>query len=161
MIYMITGKRHKELTKNEFNRQLAEIKKVNQQIEYRNRLEKERLKYKKKIHIETSKLLAVYLFALLNVVVVYSLIAMWHFADLSYLGILISDIAAQVLIYAIYCLKAYKAKKSEEDLKFRRERFTSTLGDVLSAGAESTEPIPTITGSVDIVETTVDDPAVG
>lgn len=161
MIYLITGKRHKELTKNEFTRQLAEIKKVNQQIEYRNRLEKEREKYKKKIHVETSKLLAVYLFALLNVVVIYSLVAMWHFADLSYLGILISDIAAQVLIYAIYCLKAYKAKKSEEDLKFRRERFTSTLGDVISAGAECTEPIPTTTGSVDIVESTVDETAVG
>lgn len=161
MIYMITGKRHKALTKSEFEGQLAEIKKVNRQIEYRNRLEKERLKYKKKIHIETSKLLATYLFALLNVVIIYSLVAMWHFADLTYLGVLISDIAAQVLIYAIYCLKAYKAKKSEEDLKFRRERFTSTLGDVLSAGAESTESISTTTGSVDIIETTASNSAVG
>lgn len=161
MFHLIAGKRYEKLTKDEFNKQLAEIKKQNQQIEYQNRLDKEREKYRKKIHVETSKLLAIYLFALLNVVVIYSLVAMWHFADLSYLGILISDIAAQVLIYAIYCLKAYKAKKSEEDLKFRRERFTSTMSDVLSAGAESTEPIPTTIGSVDITTSSVDETAVG
>lgn len=158
MIYLITSKRHKELTKNEFNRQLYELKKVNQQIEYKNRLEKERNKYKKKIHIETSKLLAVYLFALLNLVIIYSLVAMWHFSDLSYLGVLISDIAAQVLIYAIYCIKAYNAKKSEEELKYRRERFTSNLGDVLSAGAECTEPLPSIISSMN---ETADNSAVG
>ena len=51
------------------------------------------------------------------------MVAMWQFADLSYLGVMITDIAAQVLVFAIYCMKAYKAKKSEEEMKFKRERL--------------------------------------
>lgn len=81
------------------------------------------------------------------------MVAMWKFCDFSYLRVLISDIAAQVIIYAIYCMKAYKAKKSEEDLKFERERLTGTLGDVLNAGAESGEYVPTTTGYVEVFAT--------
>ena len=72
-------------------------------------------------HIETSKLFAGYLFALMNAIIVYAMVAMWKFADLSYLGVLITDIAAQILVYAIYCLKAYKGKNAEEEMKFKRE----------------------------------------
>lgn len=75
--------------------------------------------------IETNKIIAVYLFVLLNAIVVYAMIAMWRFNDLSYLGALISDIAAQVVIYAIYCAKAYAGKKAEENLKFEREKWLS------------------------------------
>lgn len=78
-------------------------------------------KYKPRKHIETSKLIAIYLFALLNIIILYSMIAMWHFSDLSYLGVLITDICAQILTYAIYCLKAYHGKKQEEKMKFLRE----------------------------------------
>jgi len=102
----------------------------------------------KKKRIETSKLIAIYLFVLLNSIVIYSMIAMWKFVDFSYLGVLISDIAAQVLIYAIYCMKAYKAKKSEEDLKFKREKEFGTLSNVLEAGANCRESVPT-SGCVD------------
>ena len=76
---------------------------------------------------ETSKLIAIYLFILLNAVIIYAMIAMWQFADLTYLGVLISDIAAQVLIYAIYCLKAYHGKKQEELLKFNKEQFNNNI----------------------------------
>lgn len=139
----------KNMTEEEYQRKLLEIKNENIQKEYKKKLKEERAKYGFKLKLETSKLIAIYLFALLNAIVIYAMIAMWNFADLTYLGVLISDIAAQVIIYAIYCMKAYKAKKSEEDLKFEREKLCGTLEDVLSAGAESREYVPTTTGTVD------------
>lgn len=139
----------KNMTEEEYQRKLSEIKNENIQKEYKKRLKEERAKYGFKLKLETSKLIAIYLFALLNAIVIYAMIAMWNFADLTYLGVLISDIAAQVIIYAIYCMKAYKAKKSEEDLKFEREKLCGTLEDVLRAGAESREYVPTTTGTVD------------
>lgn len=148
------------LTEKEYQQELEKIQKQNKQIEYNLSLEKERNKYKKKFKFETSKLIAIYLFALLNAIVIYSMVAMWKFCDFSYLGVLISDIAAQVIIYAIYCMKAFKAKKSEEDLKFEREKLFGTLENVLSAGAESNEIVPTTTGSVEVFSTNSED-AVG
>lgn len=139
----------KNMTEEEYQRKLSEIKNENIQKEYKKKLKEERAKYGFKLKLETSKLIAIYLFALLNAIVIYAMIAMWNFADLTYLGVLISDIAAQVIIYAIYCMKAYKAKKSEEDLKFEREKLSGALEDVLSAGAESREYVPTTTGTVD------------
>jgi len=143
----------RKLTEKEYHQKLEKAKRKNKQIEYYLSLEKEKDKYKKKSKFETSKFIAVYLFALLNAIVIYSMVAMWKFCDFSYLGVLISDIAAQVIIYAIYCMKAYKAKKSEEDLKFEREKLNGSLGDVLSAGAESEESVPTTNGNVEIFET--------
>lgn len=138
----------KNLTEREFQRQLAKIKKENVQKERSLILERERNKYGSE-RIETSKLIAIYLFVLLNAIVIYAMIAMWQFADFSYLGVLISDIAAQVLIYAIYCMKAFHAKRESERMKFDREKLRGSLGDILEAGSESGEYVPLTTGSVD------------
>ena len=132
----------KDLTEKEFQRRLQKIQKRNRQVNYRKRLREERLKNLPKFKIETSKILAIYLFALLNGIIIYSMIVMWTFVDFSYLGVLISDIAAQVLIYAIYCMKAYKAKKSEEEIKYMREHFSGTLDNILESGANSDEYVP-------------------
>lgn len=70
---------------------------------------------------ETNKILAIYLFTILNVVIIFSMVSMWVFADLSYLGVLITDIAAQIILYATYCLKAYHGKKQEEEMKYKYE----------------------------------------
>ncbi len=125
-----------------FKREMKRIQLRNTQLERRAKLLQESRKYAN--HIETSKLIAIYLFVLLNAIVVYAMISMWHFADLSYLGVLVSDIAAQVLIYAIYCLKAYHAKKQSEQIKLNRDR----LGDILNAGAESEQPVPLTAGDI-------------
>lgn len=74
-------------------------------------------------HIETSKLITIYLLILLNVIVVYSMVIMWVTADLSALPVMISDLAAQVLVYAVYCAKAFKGKQSEENLRFERDKL--------------------------------------
>lgn len=135
------------------------IKRENAQKEKRRLLKAEKDKYKSHSHIETSKLIAIYLFALLNAIIVYAMIAMWHFCDFTYLGVLISDIAAQVVIYAIYCMKAYHAKKQSEQMKFDREKLHGSLGDVLDAGGECRDYVPTTKGSVEAI--VMSDDAVG
>jgi hypothetical protein len=112
-------------------------------------LEAERNKLNNKGRVETSKILAIYLFFLLNAIVIYSMVAMWWFADFSYLGVLISDIAAQVLIYAIYCMKAYHAKKQSENMKYEKEKLQGSLSDILTAGSESDEHVPLTNGMAD------------
>ena len=56
----------------------------------------------KKERIPTHKLVTFYLFVILNVVLIYSLVAMWHFADLTHLGLLITDIVGQLVTFMIY-----------------------------------------------------------
>lgn len=139
------------LTRNDFDMKMRKVKAKNQQKEYKRQLKEEKRKGRKGFHIETNKIFAVYLFVLLNAIVTYSMVAMWHFQDLSYLGVLISDIAAQVLIYAIYCMKAFKSKQSEEELKFRKEKYRGTLENVLHAGADSQVIVP-VNGEVETFE---------
>ena len=135
------------MSKRKYQLKMAEIRRKNIQKQYRQSLREEKLKYNTK-RIETSKLLAIYLFVLFNAVMIYAMAAMWVLHDLTYLGVLITDIAAQVLIYAIYCLKAYCAKKQSENMKFRRERCTGVFGEESggSPDADSTESAPFTTG---------------
>ena len=101
---------------------------------------------------------------------IYAMAAMWVLHDLTYLGVLITDIAAQVLIYAIYCLKAYCAKKQSENVKLRRERYAGisdeenngSLHEILSAAADSTEPVPFTNGAtVNVYDYGADNGSVG
>ena len=149
----------KRLSEKEYNRKLEKIKNKNIQKEYRKNLSEEKKKYSRRFKIETSKLIAIYLFALLNGIVTYAMVAMWTFVDFSYLGILISDIAAQVLIYAIYCMKAYKAKKSEEEMKFRQRNCFGSVDNILTAGANAIEPVP-VNGDVETFVQTQEDNSV-
>jgi len=95
------------MTKARFDRQMERIKAKNKSLEYQKLLKEEKNKYG--FHLKkptTNKFMAFYLFVILNVIVVYALIAMWHFSDLSYLGALITDIAGQVIVYYIYAKKS-------------------------------------------------------
>ena len=112
------------MTEKEYANQLREIENINQQKRYLLALKKAQRHWRpKKEKKETSKKLVIYLFVLMNVVICYCLVSMWYFRDLSCLGIIITDIAAQILAYAIYCVKAYKAKQSQENLKFEKEKW--------------------------------------
>lgn len=139
------------MSEREFQQELNKIKRENIQAQRQQLLKNERNKFKKHNHIETSKLIAIYLFALLNIIVIYAMVAMWRFGDFSYLGVLISDIAAQVLIYAIYCMKAYHAKKQSERIKFDREKLSGSLTEILDAGGKCEEYVPLTNGSVEVV----------
>lgn len=88
------------------NIKMRVIQRRNESIDRYNKLKDE----KKKVSINikkptTDKLIAIYLFIILNVILVYSMISMWNFADLSCLGVLITDIAGQVITYYIYAKK--------------------------------------------------------
>ena len=132
----------KYLSKEAYKQELSKAQKYSKQKAMRQQIHEAGSAWKtEKLKMETSKKLAIYLFVLMNVIVVYCLVAMWAFGDLSCLSVLITDIAAQILIYGIYCLKAYKAKKSAEDVALKRERMNG-LGDLLESGAESQEHVP-------------------
>ena len=88
----------KYLSQREYERKLKEVQRENESIDRYNKLKKE----KRKVSIDikkptTDKLIAIYLFIILNVILVYSMISMWNFADLSCLGVLVTDIAGQVI----------------------------------------------------------------
>lgn len=97
----------KYLTQREYERKLREIQRENESIERYNKLRQEKRNVQSGIKKpSTDKLIATYLFIILNVVLIYAMFAMWHFADLSYLGVLVTDIAGQVITYYIYAKKA-------------------------------------------------------
>lgn len=70
----------------------------------------------------TSKLVMFYLFIILNIILIFSMISMWHFADLTYLGALITDIAAQVVVFFVYASKA-KAENTEGGIEYERMMY--------------------------------------
>ena len=78
-----------------------------------------------KRRITTTKLIVAYLFVIMNIILAYSMFVMYEFHDLTYLGVLITDIAAQVLVFLIYSAKSYKENKSQADLEFEREKFNA------------------------------------
>lgn len=121
------------MSKDEFESRMRKIKLNNITKERKAKLKAEKKKYRQKIgrksNNETSKLIAIYLFIVFNIILVYALVAMWVFRDLTYLGVLITDVAAQILLYGIYCLKAYKGKKQEELMKFEKEKLFGTTTD--------------------------------
>lgn len=95
------------LSEKEYQEKLKKIQRENATKKRLHSLEQEKDKYKRKIKLPpTSKLMAVYLFVVLNVVLIYAMVTMWCFRDLTYLGVLITDVAAQVLTYFIYAKKS-------------------------------------------------------
>lgn len=97
----------KYISEKEYNSRLKHIQQMNVVRQRKQSLKEEKNKYKPKLKLPTtSKLMAAYLFVILNVVLIYAMVAMWVFMDLTYLGVLITDVAAQVLTYFIYAKKA-------------------------------------------------------
>ena len=125
------------MTEKEYRRKLKKIQNKNIQREYRESLRKEKNKYKKKIHIETHKVLAIYLFILINIIIVYTLVAMWVFRDISLLDALITGVVSEVIVFAVYCIKAYKGKKQEEQMKLEYAKLSRN--DYLNEDIDSNE----------------------
>lgn len=124
-----------------YNRRKAKIEKRNADRALRAQLRAMRTNGTRH-KVETNKLIAIYLFILFNVIIIYSLVAMWKLGDLSYLGVLISDIAAQVLVYAIYCIKAYCGKREEERLRFERDKLIILPEDDMPAVNDGHQETP-------------------
>lgn len=94
------------LSEQDFQKQMEKAQQRNESLLRMQELRKERNKYSQRKKLPTSKLITYYLFIVLNVVLVYSMVVMYKFQDLSYLGALITDIAAQVITYFIYAQKS-------------------------------------------------------
>lgn len=120
----------KYISEREFNSKMRVIQRRNESIDRYNKLKDE----KKKVSINikkptTDKLIAIYLFIILNVILVYSMISMWNFADLSCLGVLITDIAGQVITYYIYAKKA-TAQNTKGGITYDMAMLKHGLSDV-------------------------------
>lgn len=97
------------LTEKQFQAALKRIQYENLYKERNRKLREEKNRLKPKFKLpSTSKMMAVYLFLIMNVVLIYSLVTMYKFGDLTYLGVLITDIVGQVLVYFVYILKSRK-----------------------------------------------------
>ena len=120
----------KYLSQREYERKFKEVQRENESIDRYNKLKKE----KRKVSIDikkptTDKLIAIYLFIILNVILVYSMISMWNFADLSCLGVLVTDIAGQVITYYIYAKKA-TAQNTKGGITYDMAMLEHGLSDV-------------------------------
>lgn len=119
--------REKQLLERAFKKKYSKkIRKIEEKIFWQNKkAEIKQLKKhnRKKLGLTTTKLLSFYLFAIFNIVLLYSLVAMWHFGDLSYLGVIISDIIGQILVFGIYCIRAYLDTKAEENTKLEQQKI--------------------------------------
>lgn len=97
------------MTEKQFNRRLNHIRKKQKEYEQKIQLEAEEKKCKpEKSKLSMTKKITVYLFIVLNILLIYSGVAMWHFADLSYLGALITDVIGQIIVFITYSAKAVK-----------------------------------------------------
>lgn len=109
--------------------ELRKIERKGERILRKRELKEKRDSYKKpKNKIQMTKIITWYLFILLNVVLVYSMVVMYLFRDLSYLGVLITDIAAQVTTFLIYTCKSFKETKEEALIKLERDKLNTTYG---------------------------------
>lgn len=96
------------LDKSEYDKKLKKIKKQNESFVRKQELKSLKMTKAKSNKISTTKLVMVYLFFVLNLVLIYSLVAMWYFKDLTHLGLLITDIIGQVIVYLLYIIKSTK-----------------------------------------------------
>ena len=100
------------MTEERYNSEMAKIREENKDKAQRRSLREARRNWRERKPITTTKLIAAYLFIVLNAILIYACVAMWHFADLTYLGVLITDIAAQVVVYLLYIVKSTKENTS-------------------------------------------------
>lgn len=97
------------MTEKQFNKKLSRIRQKQKEYELKVKLKKEKEKCRPaKVKLTTTKKITIYLFVVLNILLVYSIVAMWYFADLSYLGTLITDVIGQVIVFITYAAKSTK-----------------------------------------------------
>lgn len=116
--------------------ELRRIEKKGEKILRKRELKEKLDSYKKpKKKIQMTKIITWYLFALLNIVLIYSMVVMYLFRDLSYLGVLITDIAAQVITFLIYTYKSFKETKEEAIIELEREKLNTSHSTNDNGGA--------------------------
>ena len=96
------------MSEKEFRSKMRKARLKNESAVRKMELRETKNKSKQKKKISTTKLIALYLFILLNVVLAFAMYMMYRLSDLTYLGVLITDIVAQVITFLIYVVKSTK-----------------------------------------------------
>lgn len=97
------------MTEQRYKEELDRIELENESLMRKQALKEARRTYRTPIVLpSTTKLILIYLFIMLNAVLVYALVAMWHFGDLTQLGVIITDIVSQVVAFIVYAAKSTK-----------------------------------------------------
>ena len=75
----------------------------------------------------TTKIIMFFIFLNCTAVELFSMVAMWRFADLSSLYALITAVVTETMAFAVYALKAYHETKQEELMKFEHEKMHNNM----------------------------------
>ena len=111
------------MSEKKFRSEMRKIRLKNESKLRKQELRNEKNKYKEKKKIQTSKVFFVLLFLSCSSTQLFSMTAMWHYANLDSLSTLIgATLTEGIGLMAYYC-KAYLESKEEEKLKFEREKF--------------------------------------
>lgn len=112
------------LSEKEFRSKMRKARLKNEEIVRKQELEKEKNKYKPtKKKVQTSKIFFILLFLSCSSAQIFAMVAMWHFANLDSLSVLIGSTLTEGIGLMAYYLKAFMESKEEEKLKFEREKF--------------------------------------
>ena len=84
----------------------------------------------------TSKFIFYLIFINCVVLEIYAMVAMYRLNDLSALSVLITAVIGESISFLIYSVKAYFAKRSEENMKFAKEKFKAEMGIQEDSGEE-------------------------
>lgn len=96
------------MTERQFQKRLERIRKKKKEYEQKCILDAEKQYKTTHSRITTTKSIVLYLFVIFNILLIYCCAVIWHFGDTSPLPALITDIAAQVLVFMIYAFKSSK-----------------------------------------------------
>lgn len=92
----------------EYKKELREIQREGEKHLLKAKLKAEREKYWPKKKVESSKIALAYILLSSTAVQIYSMVAMWHFMDLTALGGLIAATVGEALSYCAYLGKSAK-----------------------------------------------------
>lgn len=128
------------MSEKEYTSRMKQVEQMNRSKERKRKLKEAKSKFKTRVKLpSTSKLMAAYLFVILNVVLCYAMVAMWSFQDLTYLGVLITDVAAQVLTYFIYTKKATAENTSADGTGIKFQAMMNEFNAKQNGGIEESE----------------------
>lgn len=71
----------------------------------------------------TTKIIVAFIFLNCTAIEVYSMAAMWLFADFEALYALITAVVSEAMAFAVYAAKAYNETKQEEIIRLERDKL--------------------------------------
>lgn len=114
-----------------YQKKLQKIERKGEEILLKQELKERKKSYKQKNKkkFQTSKIFFLMLFLSCSSTQIFSMVAMWHYANLDSLSTLIGATLAEGIGLLGYYCKAYLESKEEEKLKFEKEKFYSQHED--------------------------------